>query len=74
MIQKKRKYTKTGKEHRLNYLSIHMAEVYHYNNCTVRVYRPILTEEERARRMEAIKKAAVTLIIATEKTKQNKNR
>ena len=33
-------------------------EVYHYDNCIVRVYRPILTEEERARRMEAIKKAA----------------
>ena len=49
-------------------------EVYHYNNCTVRVYRPILTEEERARRMEEIKKAAVALIIETEKAKQNKNR
>ena len=44
-------------------------EVYHYNNCTVRVYRPILTEEERARRMEAIKKATIDLVIATEKIK-----
>ena len=49
-------------------------EVLHYNNCIVRVYRPILTEEERERRMEAIKKAAVDLVIATEKAKQNKNR
>ena len=49
-------------------------EVYHYNNCTVRVYRPILTEEERARRMEAIKKAAVDLVIATERAKQKKSR
>ena len=49
-------------------------EVYHYNNCTIRVYRPILTEEERARRMEAIKKAAVDLVIAAEKAKKNKNR
>ena len=49
-------------------------EVYHYNNCTVRVFRPILTEEERARRMEAIKKAAVDLVIATERAKQKKSR
>lgn len=49
-------------------------EVYRHNNCIVRVYRPILTEEERARRMEEIKKAAVALIITTKKTKQNKNR
>ena len=47
-------------------------EVYHYNNCTVRVFRPILTEEERARRMEEIKKATVDLIIATEKSKAKK--
>ena len=49
-------------------------EVYHYDNCIVRVYRPILTEEERARRMEAIKKAAVDLVIATERAKQKKSR
>ena len=48
-------------------------EVFHYNNCTVRVYRPILTEEERARRMEAIKKATVDLVIATERAKQKKS-
>ena len=48
--------------------------MHHYNNCTVRVYRPILTEEERARRMEAIKKAAVDLVIATERAKQKKSR
>ena len=48
-------------------------EVYHHNNCIVRVYRPILTEEERARRMEAIKKAAVDLVIATERAKQKKS-
>ncbi|MBE6714937.1 MAG: hypothetical protein E7575_06645 [Ruminococcaceae bacterium] len=47
-------------------------EVYRHNNCIVRVYRPILTEEERARRMEAIKKAAIDLIIATEKSKAKK--
>ena len=48
-------------------------EVYRHDNCIVRVYRPILTEEERARRMEAIKKAAVDLVIAAEKAKKNKN-
>lgn len=47
-------------------------EVYRHNNCIVRVYRPILTEEERARRMEEIKKATVDLIIATEKSKAKK--
>lgn len=47
-------------------------EVYRHNNCIVREYRPILTEEERARRMEEIKKATVDLIIATEKSKAKK--
>ena len=48
-------------------------EVYRHNNCIVRVYRPILTDEERARRMEAIKKATVDLVIATERAKQKKS-
>lgn len=38
-------------------------EVYRHNNCIVTIYRPILTEEERARRMEEIKKAAINLVI-----------
>lgn len=33
------------------------------------VHRPELTEEERAKRMEAIKAAVVQLVIATEKRK-----
>ena len=48
-------------------------EVYHHNNCIVRVYRPILTEEERARRMEEIKKAAIALLIESEKSKSRAN-
>ena len=48
-------------------------EVYHHNNCIVRVYRPILTEEERARRMEEIKKAAIALLIENEKCKSRAN-
>ena len=49
------------------------SEAYHYNNCIVRVYRPILTEEERARRMEEIKKAAIALLIESEKSKSRAN-
>ena len=38
--------------------------VHHYDNCIVRVYKPILTEEERERRTEEIKKALVEFYIA----------
>ena len=44
-------------------------EILHLDNCTVRVFRPILTEEERERRMERIKKAAADLIMAAERSK-----
>ena len=46
--------------------------VYHSDKCTVRVYKPILTEEERARRIEAIKKALVEFYIAVEREKRRK--
>lgn len=36
---------------------------------TITVRRPELTEEERAKRMEAIKQATIRLVIATEKAK-----
>ena len=36
--------------------------VYEYPNAIVRVYRPILTEAERARRMKEIRKAAEALL------------
>lgn len=42
------------------------------NHITVR--RPELTEEERAKRMEAIKQAAIRLVIATEKNKIHKQK
>lgn len=32
------------------------------NNCTIRVFSPVLTDEERARRMTAIHKAAAGLL------------
>lgn len=40
-------------------------------NHIIRVHRPELSAEERARRMESIKQAAVALIIAAERTKQH---
>lgn len=38
----------------------------------VRVHRPNLTPEEYARRMEAIRKAAVEMVIATQRNKRQK--
>lgn len=44
------------------------------SNNIVIVHRPQLTTEERERRMEEIKRAAVQLYIATEKVKARKER
>lgn len=43
-------------------------------NAHIKIYQPILTEEERAKRMAAIHKAAVNLAIANRKyeTQQRK--
>ena len=49
-------------------------EVFHYENCIITVSRPIFTEEERARRMERIKKTAIDLVIETEKRKNKVNK
>lgn len=38
------------------------------------VHRPELTERERAKRVEEIKRAAVNLIVATEKHKRRKEK
>lgn len=38
----------------------------------VRIHRPVLTEQERARSMEVIRKAAVDLLIAREKVRKEK--
>lgn len=40
------------------------------NHITIR--RPVLTPEEKAQRMTAIKEATIQLVIATEKAKQRK--
>ena len=47
-------------------------EIFYYPNAVVKVYHPILTEEEREHRMERIKQAAVRLILATEVNKRKK--
>lgn len=39
----------------------------------VRIHRPELTPEERARRMEGIKQAAARLIIAAHEAKKERN-
>ena len=38
----------------------------------VQITRPELTAEERAKRMESIKRAAIDLIVATERNKARK--
>lgn len=48
------------------------AESIQVGKCTVVIHRPDLTPEERAHRMDAIKKAAVNLVIATEAAKRKK--
>ena len=41
-------------------------EIIHYKNIVAKVYSPILTEEERNKRMERIKQAAVRLVLSKE--------
>lgn len=38
---------------------------FHYSNAVVRVHIPDLTEEERNRRLEAVKKAAAALLASS---------
>lgn len=42
-------------------------EIIKYKNIEATVYSPILTDEERKRRMELIKQAAVRLVLSKEK-------
>jgi hypothetical protein len=44
-------------------------EIIKKNNIVAYVYSPILTDEERARRMERIKQAAVRLVLSEDKKK-----
>ncbi|MBE6923664.1 MAG: hypothetical protein E7466_00290 [Ruminococcaceae bacterium] len=43
-------------------------------NAIITIRRPVLTPEERARRMEGIKKAAVDMILATERNIRERER
>lgn len=47
-------------------------QIFEFPNMTVRVYRPILTDEERERRMKRIRKAAVDLVLSLEREKGGK--
>lgn len=42
------------------------------NNNVAKVYSPILTDEERERRMERIKKAAIDLVLSVDEKKGQK--
>ena len=41
--------------------------------CKVTVVRPVLTEQERERRMKEVKKAVVAIAIALDERKENTN-
>lgn len=45
----------------------HEPKVFEYPGAVVKVYIPILTEEERSRRMERIKEAAANLLKGSKK-------
>lgn len=53
---------------------LYLANVLHFENCTVYLYRPILTPEERERRYENIRRAlrriGPSLIAAEERRKK----
>ena len=47
-------------------------EIITHKNIVATVYSPILTEEERKRRMERIKQAAVRLVLSKNEVKNDK--
>lgn len=46
--------------------------IFNFPGMTVRVYQPILADEERARRMKRIEEAAAAVLIEQEKLKRRK--
>ena len=48
-------------------------EVIEYKNIIATVYSPILTDEERNKRYELIKQAAVRLVLSQKETKGSNN-
>ena len=56
---------------------LYLANVLHFVNCTVYLYRPILTPEERERRYENIRRALRRIgpsLIAAEERRKKKER
>ena len=49
-------------------------EIIQHKNITATVYSPILTDEERDRRYEAIKRAAVRLLLSKENKRKDHER
>ena len=48
-------------------------EIIRKGNIVAKVYSPILTDEEREKRMEKIKQAAIKLVLSKEKWKGSRN-
>lgn len=48
-------------------------EVIVTKNAIIRIYHPVLTEEERAQRMKEIEKAAINLVRANRRAEAAKN-
>ena len=55
-----------------NNITYHPPLIFAFGNDQVRVHRPILTDAERAKRLERIKKAAARLILEAERNKNKK--
>lgn len=47
--------------------------IFNFPGMTVRVYRPILTDEERARRMKRIEEAAAAVLIEQEQRRRKRS-
>lgn len=47
-------------------------EIIKYKNIVATVHSPILTEEERKRRMERVKQAAIRLVLSKNEVKNDK--
>lgn len=53
----------------MNQSKVGEVQVFEYENMIVRVHRPVLTDEERARRMKSIQRAAEKLLLEVMATK-----
>lgn len=54
-----------------NNITYHPPLIFAFGNDLVRVHRPILTDAERAERLERIKKAAAKLLYEVDKASKN---